>query len=70
VALAPGRLMTPMTAYLRDDPELYEAGLARVPAGRYGAPEEIAKLALFLASSDAAYIVGETVIADGGYVLG
>ncbi len=70
VAIAPGRLLTPMTNYLRSDPERYKAGIARVPAGRYGAPEEIAKLALFLASPDAGYIVGETVIADGGYVLG
>jgi NAD(P)-dependent dehydrogenase (short-subunit alcohol dehydrogenase family) len=70
VALAPGRLLTPMTAYQRADPELYQAAIARIPAGRYGEPEEIAKLALFLASADAAYIVGETVIADGGYVLG
>ena len=70
VAIAPGRLLTPMTAYQRADPELYKAAIARVPAGRYGEPEEIAKLALFLASADAGYIVGETVIADGGYVLG
>jgi len=70
VAIAPGRLLTPMTEYLREDAELYEASLARVPAGRFGEPEEIAKLALFLASREAGYIVGETVIADGGYVLG
>jgi NAD(P)-dependent dehydrogenase (short-subunit alcohol dehydrogenase family) len=69
VAIAPGRLLTPMTAYMTSDPERYKAGIARVPAGRYGQPEEIAKLALFLASADAGYIVGETVIADGGYVL-
>ncbi|HVM77534.1 MAG TPA: SDR family oxidoreductase [Stellaceae bacterium] len=69
VAIAPGRLLTPMTTYLTGDPERYKAGIARVPVGRYGTPEEIAKLALFLASEDASYIVGETVIADGGYVL-
>jgi NAD(P)-dependent dehydrogenase (short-subunit alcohol dehydrogenase family) len=70
VAIAPGRLLTPMTSYLTGDPERYQAGIARVPVGRYGTPEEIAKLVLFLASDDAGYIVGETVIADGGYVLG
>jgi NAD(P)-dependent dehydrogenase (short-subunit alcohol dehydrogenase family) len=70
VAIAPGRLLTPMTRYLTGDPERYQAGIARVPVGRYGTPEEIAKLALFLASEDADYIVGQTVIADGGYVLG
>jgi NAD(P)-dependent dehydrogenase (short-subunit alcohol dehydrogenase family) len=70
VAIAPGRLLTPMTSYLTGDPERYQAGIARVPVGRYGTPEEIAKLVLFLASQDAGYIVGETVIADGGYVLG
>ncbi|MEJ0070731.1 MAG: SDR family oxidoreductase [Pseudomonadota bacterium] len=70
VAIAPGRLLTPMTTYLTSDPERYQAGIARVPVGRYGTPEEIAKLVLFLASDDAGYIVGETVIADGGYVLG
>jgi NAD(P)-dependent dehydrogenase (short-subunit alcohol dehydrogenase family) len=69
VAIAPGRLLTPMTSYLTGDPERYKAGIARVPVGRYGTPEEIAKLALFLTSEDADYIVGETVIADGGYVL-
>jgi NAD(P)-dependent dehydrogenase (short-subunit alcohol dehydrogenase family) len=69
VAIAPGRLITPMTAAMFEDPATYQAGLARIPAGRYGDPAEIARLAVFLASDAAAYIVGETVIADGGYVL-
>jgi NAD(P)-dependent dehydrogenase (short-subunit alcohol dehydrogenase family) len=70
VAVAPGRLLTPMTTYLQGDEEAYKAGIVRVPVGRYGTPEEIAELVLFLASPAAGYIVGETVIADGGYVLG
>jgi NAD(P)-dependent dehydrogenase (short-subunit alcohol dehydrogenase family) len=70
LAVAPGRLLTPMTTYLQGDEEAYKAGIARVPVGRYGTPEEIAELVLFLASPAAGYIVGETVIADGGYVLG
>ena len=47
-----------------------DRGLARVPLGRWGTAEEIAKLAMFLVSDAAAYITGETVIADGGYVHG
>jgi NAD(P)-dependent dehydrogenase (short-subunit alcohol dehydrogenase family) len=47
-----------------------DRGLARVPLGRWGTPEEIAKLAVFLASDAAAYVTGETLIADGGFVLG
>ena len=70
LAVAPGRLLTPMTTYLHADEAAYKAGIARVAAGRYGTPEEIADLVLFLASPTASYIVGETVIADGGYVLG
>ena len=70
LAVAPGRLLTSMTTYLQGDEETYKAGIARVPVGRYGTPEEIAELVLFLASPAAGYIVGETIIADGGYVLG
>ncbi len=70
LAVAPGRLLTSMTTYLHGDEAAYKAGIARVPVGRYGTPEEIADLVLFLASPAAGYIVGETVIADGGYVLG
>ena len=70
LAVAPGRLLTSMSTFLGKDEAAYKAGIARVPVGRYGTPEEIADLVLFLASPNASYIVGETVIADGGYVLG
>lgn len=69
LAIAPGRLLTAMTTTLHS-PEAYKAGIARVPVGRYGTPEEIADIILFLCSPAADYIVGETLIADGGYVIG
>ena len=69
VALAPGRTLTPMTAPLLSTEEQRTEGLKHIPAGRYGSREEMAKLTLFLASDAASYIVGETLVADGGYVL-
>ena len=69
LAIAPGRLLTSMTTTL-GSPEAYKAGIARVPVGRYGTPEEIAGIVLFLCSPAADYVVGETLIADGGYVIG
>lgn len=70
VGIAPGRINTAMTTFQRGDPAMQAAGIARVPARRYGTPEEIARIVLFLCSPAADYIVGETVLADGGYVLG
>ena len=70
LAIAPGRLLTTMSTFLGRDEAAYKAGIARVPAGRYGNPEEIARLVVVLASPLAAYVVGDTLIADGGYVLG
>jgi NAD(P)-dependent dehydrogenase (short-subunit alcohol dehydrogenase family) len=70
LAIAPGRLLTTMSTFLGRDEAAYEAGIARVAANRYGTPEEIAKLVLVLASPLASYVVGDTLIADGGYVLG
>ncbi|MGZ3311882.1 MAG: SDR family oxidoreductase, partial [Xanthobacteraceae bacterium] len=40
--------------------------LARTPLGRIGEPDEIASIAVFLASADASYVTGETIYADGG----
>lgn len=68
VALGPGRTLTPLTADSLATEEQRQAGLARIPAGRYGTAEEMARFAVFLASDLADYITGETLVADGGYV--
>jgi len=68
VCMAPGRTITPLNEAVRQSEG--DRGLARIPLGRFGRPEEAAKLALFLASPAASYITGETVIADGGFVVG
>ena len=47
-----------------------DRGLARVPLGRWGTVEEVAKMAMFLVSDAASYVTGATVVADGGYVYG
>ena len=69
VALAPGRSLTPMTEQALSDPDYRSQSIARIPAARLGNAEEMARLALFLASPLADYVVGDTLIADGGYVL-
>jgi NAD(P)-dependent dehydrogenase (short-subunit alcohol dehydrogenase family) len=69
VCLAPGRALTPMSAAALADPEAHAAGLEHIPLGRYGTPQEIARLAVFLVSDAASYITGSTVVADGGYLL-
>jgi NAD(P)-dependent dehydrogenase (short-subunit alcohol dehydrogenase family) len=70
VAIAPGRTITRMTTVTTQEGQSGDRGLARVPLGRWGQPEEIAKLALMLCSPAAGYVTGETLIADGGFVLG
>ena len=70
VCLAPGRSLTRMSQQTVKEGQSGDRGLARVPLGRWGTVEEIAKLAMFLVSDAASYVTGETVIADGGYVHG
>ncbi|SFK24032.1 SDR family NAD(P)-dependent oxidoreductase [Rhodanobacter glycinis] len=53
----------------REEPALYASTLAKIPFGRYGAPEEIAHAALFLASPWAGWITGQTLCVDGGQGL-
>lgn len=67
-AIAPGAIDTPMTAALTQIPELGDPEIARTALGRFGTPEEIAGVALFLASSSASYLTGQTVAVDGGYL--
>lgn len=67
-AIAPGYTATDNTQALRDDPERSRALLARIPAGRFAEPAEIAGAAVFLASDAAAYCHGSVVTVDGGWL--
>jgi glucose 1-dehydrogenase len=65
-AIGPGSIMTDILKAVATDKEAKRRILARTPLGRIGEPEEIASIAVFLASADASYITGETIYADGG----
>jgi len=66
-AVSPGFIESDMTAQLNE--ELREAYLGRIAAGRFGKPEEVARVVAFLASDDAAYVNGQTIAVDGGMVM-
>ncbi len=66
--IAPGAIATPINAKLIDNKAQLDALLANIPLGRMGTPEEVAGLALFLASDDGAYCTGSTFIVDGGLI--
>ena len=66
-AVAPGFVETDMTADLSAD--LRERAIEAIPLGRMGNPQDIAKTVAFLASPDASYITGQTIIVDGGMVM-
>lgn len=65
--IAPGFIATPMTESLSDDQR--EKLTAAVPAGRLGAPEDVAACAVFLASEEAAYVTGQTLHVNGGMAM-
>lgn len=68
-AVAPGLVETRMTRVTTDNPARLAATLASIPLGRAGAPAEIADAVLFLASPAATYILGHTLVVDGGLTL-
>jgi NAD(P)-dependent dehydrogenase (short-subunit alcohol dehydrogenase family) len=68
-AVCPGLIDTPMAAGIFADPERTEWFLSRIPLHRAGKPEEIASAVLFLSSSEAEYITGETLVVDGGWLV-
>ncbi len=65
--IAPGFISTPMTDALTE--EQRDAILKRIPLGRFGLPEEVANVALFLVSQLADYITGQVITVDGGMVM-
>ena len=69
-AIAPGFVVTEQTKKGRDDQEHYKAVIDRTPFSRWGNPDDIAGPAMFLASDQAAFITGQTIIVDGGYSIG
>jgi glucose 1-dehydrogenase len=64
--IGPGAIYTPIDKDVEMDPKLNDQILAEIPLGRWGRPEEVAQLAVYLASDDAAYITGSTHFIDGG----
>lgn len=67
-AIAPGWIVTDMTAPVREMP-MNDEILGRTPAGRWGESEEVAGAAVFLASSASNFVTGETIRVDGGYAI-
>jgi glucose 1-dehydrogenase len=68
-AVAPGVVETGMTSQLLADPAVAEVTLPLIPLGRAAQPEEVAGVVAFLASADARYVTGTTVVVDGGYLI-
>ena len=67
-AIAPGYFRTENTSALQKDETRNRQILERIPAGRWGEPEDIAGAAVFLASSASDYITGEVMVVDGGWM--
>jgi glucose 1-dehydrogenase len=68
-AIGPGSVMTEMLATVAKDLDARRRMMSRTPLGRFAEPEEVASVAVFLASDDASYMTGETVFVDGGRLV-
>ena len=64
--IAPGAIETPINENLEDNPGQMRELLSEIPLGRIGQPEEVAEMALYLASDAASYVTGSTFVIDGG----
>ena len=65
-AIGPGSIATELAAAVLNDPEKRRGAMSRTPLGRFGEPDEVAKVAVFLASEESSYITGQTIYPDGG----
>ncbi|MDU6134793.1 SDR family NAD(P)-dependent oxidoreductase [Bradyrhizobium sp.] len=66
-AVAPTYIETPMNAFVKNNPRMYDAWIGGTPMGRMGQVEEIASVVLFLVSEAASLMTGSVVVVDGGY---
>lgn len=64
--IAPGAIATPINQAVLDDPEAKRNAISEIPWGRFGRPEEVAAVAVFLASDESEYVTGSTYYVDGG----
>jgi glucose 1-dehydrogenase len=69
VSMGPGAIQTPINTSAWDTPEALTKLLTLIPYNRIGEPEDIGKLAAWLASDEADYITGTTIFMDGGMTL-
>lgn len=67
-SVGPGRIRTPMTEEIFRDPVIAESFLRLIPMGRPGTPEDVVGAVLFLASDAAAYVTGQAIYVDGGWL--
>jgi 2-deoxy-D-gluconate 3-dehydrogenase len=67
-AIAPGYMATDNTKALREDPIRSKTILERIPAGRWGSPQDLAGVAVFLASPASDYVNGHVLVVDGGWL--
>jgi 2-deoxy-D-gluconate 3-dehydrogenase len=67
-AIAPGYISTDNTETLRDDPERESSIRQRIPAGRWGQPDDLVGAAIFLSSRAADYVAGHVLVVDGGWM--
>jgi glucose 1-dehydrogenase len=64
--IAPGAIATPINQKVLDDPQALKNALEEIPWGRFGTPEDVAAVAVFLASPESDYVTGSTYYVDGG----
>lgn len=69
-SIGPGFIETNMTAVMREVDDIRNVTLAGTPMGRQGTPDEVANVALFLASEEASFVTGELIHPDGGWFTG
>jgi NAD(P)-dependent dehydrogenase (short-subunit alcohol dehydrogenase family) len=68
-AIGPTYFETPLVAQLRNDPERYNFIVDRTPMARWGQPEELAGVVVFLASRASDFVTGQTIFVDGGWTI-